>query len=128
MAEMASSVAHESNQTLTAITKYATADVAYQGASSIDSEAMLAELRQDVRSRPSAPADLKRIRSFVKTKRAEPETPARRRSRTLVQRRGLELAGIETAAAQTFAAQSYVAARLPVLRGTRPDRTGDGQS
>ncbi len=75
MGEMASSVAHELNQPLTAITNYCNGMVSRIKGQPIDTEALLAALEKTAKQAQRAGQIIQRIRSFVK--RSEPNrTPA----------------------------------------------------
>jgi signal transduction histidine kinase len=76
MGEMASSVAHELNQPLTAITNYCNGMMSrIKGQQIIDTEALLAALEKTSKQAQRAGQIIQRIRSFVK--RSEPNrTPA----------------------------------------------------
>ncbi len=111
MGEMASSVAHELNQPLTAITNYCNGMVSRIKGQQIDSEALLAALDKTSKQAQRAGQIIQRIRSFVK--RSEPNrTPAD--VATMVSE-AVELAGIELRR-RNVRLNHYVAARLPVLR------------
>ena len=70
MGEMASSVAHELNQPLTAITNYCNGMVSRVEADSIDKDDLLAALRKTARQAERAGQIIHRIRAFVKKQRA----------------------------------------------------------
>ena len=111
MGEMASSVAHELNQPLTAITNYCNGMMSRIKGQSIDSDALLAALDKTAKQAQRAGQIIQRIRSFVK--RSEPNrTPAE--VSTMVSE-AVELAGIELRR-RNVRLNHYVAARLPVLR------------
>jgi PAS domain S-box-containing protein len=111
MGEMASSVAHELNQPLTAITNYCNGMMSRIRGQQIDSEALLAALDKTSKQAQRAGQIIQRIRSFVK--RSEPNrTPAE--VATMVSE-AVELAGIELRR-RNVRLNHYVAARLPVLR------------
>ena len=93
MGEMASSVAHELNQPLTAITNYCNGMVSRVRADAIDKDDLIAALREDRRARPQRAGQIiHRIRAFVK--RSEPQRAAGRRRSTIVDD-AVDLAGIE---------------------------------
>jgi len=111
MGEMASSVAHELNQPLTAITNYCNGMVSRIKGQQIDSEALLSALEKTSKQAQRAGQIIQRIRSFVK--RSEPNrTPAE--VSTMVSE-AVELAGIELRR-RNVRLNHYVAARLPILR------------
>lgn len=111
MGEMASSVAHELNQPLTAITNYCNGMMSRIKGQSIDNEALLAALEKTSKQAQRAGQIIQRIRSFVK--RSEPNrTPAD--VATMVSE-AVELAGIELRR-RNVRLNHYVAARLPVVR------------
>jgi PAS domain S-box-containing protein len=111
MGEMASSVAHELNQPLTAITNYCNGMMSRIRGQQIDSDALLAALDKTAKQAQRAGQIIQRIRSFVK--RSEPNrTPAE--VSTMVGE-AVELAGIELRR-RNVRLNHYVAARLPVVR------------
>jgi C4-dicarboxylate-specific signal transduction histidine kinase len=111
MGEMASSVAHELNQPLTAITNYCNGMMSRIRGQQIDSDALLAALDKTSKQAQRAGQIIQRIRSFVK--RSEPNrTPAE--VSTMVSE-AVELAGIELRR-RNVRLNHYVAARLPVVR------------
>lgn len=111
MGEMASSVAHELNQPLTAITNYCNGMMSRIRNQQIDSDALLAALDKTSKQAQRAGQIIQRIRSFVK--RSEPNrTPSE--VPTMVSE-AVELAGIELRR-RNVRLNHYVAARLPVLR------------
>jgi signal transduction histidine kinase len=110
MGEMASSVAHELNQPLTAITNYCSGMVSRVTAGSIAQEDLVAALRKTAHQAERAGQIIHRIRSFVK--RSEPQRQASS-ARTIVDN-AVELAGIELRRRQV-AIRTYVAQRLPTL-------------
>ncbi|MBO9650118.1 MAG: PAS domain S-box protein [Variovorax sp.] len=111
MGEMASSVAHELNQPLTAISNYCNGMMSRIKGNQIDSDALLAALDKTSKQAQRAGQIIQRIRSFVK--RSEPNrTPAE--VATMVSE-AVELAGIELRR-RNVRLNHYVAARLPVLR------------
>ena len=110
MGEMASSVAHELNQPLTAITNYCNGLVTRIRGRQISDEDVLAALEKTSRQAQRAGQIIQRIRSFVK--RSEP-------NRTLsdvnvMVAEALELAEIELRR-RNVRMSHYVAARLPKL-------------
>jgi PAS domain S-box-containing protein len=111
MGEMASSVAHELNQPLTAITNYCNGMMSRIKGQTIDNDALLAALDKTSKQAQRAGQIIQRIRSFVK--RSEPNrTPA---EVTTMVAEAVELAGIELRR-RNVRLNHYVAARLPVLR------------
>jgi signal transduction histidine kinase len=110
MGEMASSVAHELNQPLTAITNYCSGMVSRVTAGSIGTEDLVAALRKTAHQAERAGQIIHRIRSFVK--RSEPQRQPSS-ARTIVDN-AVELAGIELRRRQV-AIRTYVAQRLPAL-------------
>ncbi|WP_219216600.1 PAS domain S-box protein [Variovorax boronicumulans] len=111
MGEMASSVAHELNQPLTAITNYCNGMMSRIKGQSIDNDALLAALEKTSKQAQRAGQIIQRIRSFVK--RSEPNrTPAE--VATMVSE-AVELAGIELRR-RNVRLNHYVAARLPIVR------------
>ena len=110
MGEMASSVAHELNQPLTAITNYCNGMVSRVNAESIDKADLVAALQKTARQAERAGQIIHRIRAFVK--RSEPQRqPAQAKQ---IVEDAVELAGIELRR-RNVAIHSYVAQRLPVL-------------
>jgi PAS domain S-box-containing protein len=110
MGEMASSVAHELNQPLTAITNYCNGMVSRVDADSIDKADLLAALRKTARQAERAGQIIRRIRAFVK--KSEPQRqPAHARQ---IVEDAVELAGIELRR-RSVAIRTYVAQRLPSL-------------
>ncbi len=110
MGEMASSVAHELNQPLTAITNYCNGLVSRIRSRQISDEDVLAALEKTSRQAQRAGQIIQRIRTFVK--RSEP-------NRTLsdvgqMVSEALELAEIELRR-RNVRLSHYVAARLPQL-------------
>lgn len=111
MGEMASSVAHELNQPLTAIANYCNGMASRIRGQTIDSESLLAALDKTSKQAQRAGQIIQRIRSFVK--RSEPNrTPAE--VSTMVGE-AVELAGIELRR-RNVRLNHYVAARLPILQ------------
>jgi PAS domain S-box-containing protein len=110
MGEMASSVAHELNQPLTAISNYCNGMMSRIKGQQIDSDALLAALEKTAKQAQRAGQIIQRIRSFVK--RSEPNrTPAD--VATMVGE-AVELAGIELRR-RNVRLNHYVAARLPIV-------------
>ena len=121
MGEMASSVAHELNQPLTAITNYCNGLVSRIRSKQIAEDDVLAALDKTARQQRAGQI-IQRIRTFVK--RSEP-------NRTLsdvsvMVSEALELAEIELRR-RNVRMSHYVAARLPADGGPDPDRAGAGQ-
>jgi len=110
MGEMASSVAHELNQPLTAITNYCNGMVSRVKANSIDQGDLIAALQKTARQAERAGQIIHRIRAFVK--RSEPQRQAAE-ARQIVDD-AVELAGIELRR-RNVAIHTYVAQRLPGL-------------
>jgi PAS domain S-box-containing protein len=110
MGEMASSVAHELNQPLTAITNYCNGMVSRVKAESISPEDLIAALQKTARQAERAGQVIHRIRAFVK--KSEPQRqPAQARE---IVEDAVELAGIELKR-RNVAIHTYVAQRLPDL-------------
>lgn len=110
MGEMASSVAHELNQPLTAITNYCNGMVSRVKAESISPEDLIAALQKTARQAERAGQVIHRIRAFVK--KSEPQRqPAQARE---IVEDAVELAGIELKR-RNVAIHTYVAQRLPGL-------------
>ncbi|MBC7603138.1 MAG: PAS domain S-box protein [Ramlibacter sp.] len=110
MGEMASSVAHELNQPLTAINNYCNGLVSRIKSNQITETDLLAALEKTARQAQRAGQIIQRIRSFVK--RSEP-------NRTLsdvdtMVNEAVELAGIELRR-RNVRLSHYVAARMPKL-------------
>ena len=110
MGEMASSVAHELNQPLTAITNYCNGMVSRVKADTIDRDALLAALGKTARQAERAGQIIHRIRAFVK--KSEPQRQ-RSQAKAIVED-AVELASIELRR-RNVAIQHYVARRLPDL-------------
>jgi PAS domain S-box-containing protein len=110
MGEMASSVAHELNQPLTAITNYCNGMVSRVDGDSIDKPDLLAALRKTARQAERAGQIIRRIRAFVK--KSEPQRQSAH-ARQIVED-AVELAGIELRR-RNVAIRTYVAQRLPAL-------------
>ncbi len=110
MGEMASSVAHELNQPLTAISNYCSGMISRVKADAIDQEALIAALGKTARQAERAGQIIHRIRAFVK--KSEPQRlPSSAKD---IVENALELASIELRR-RNVAIHSYVAQRLPVL-------------
>jgi len=110
MGEMASSVAHELNQPLTAITNYCNGMVSRVRNDSIDKDALMAALEKTAKQAQRAGQIIHRIRNFVK--RSEPQRqPAHA---TDIVEDAVELAGIELRR-RNVAIHTYVAQRLPQM-------------
>ena len=110
MGEMASSVAHELNQPLTAITNYCNGMVSRVKSDAIEKDDLIAALEKTSRQAERAGQIIHRIRNFVK--RNEPQRQA-------TQARGIvddavDLAGIELRR-RKVTIQTYVAQRMPTL-------------
>ena len=110
MGEMASSVAHELNQPLTAITNYCNGMVSRVRADGIGKADLIAALDKTARQAERAGQIIHRIRAFVK--RSEPQRqPAQARA---IVDDAVELAGIELRRRNVHI-HTYVAQRLPTL-------------
>ena len=110
MGEMASSVAHELNQPLTAITNYCNGMVTRVENDAIDKDDLIAALQKTSRQAERAGQIIHRIRAFVK--RSEPQRQ-KAQAQTIVDD-AVDLAGIELRR-RNVAIQTYVAQRLPPL-------------
>ncbi len=110
MGEMASSVAHELNQPLTAITNYCNGMVSRVRGDSIGKDDLVAALQKTARQAERAGQIIHRIRAFVK--RSEPQRQ-RAEARAIIDD-AVELAGIELRR-RNVALTTYVAQRLPAL-------------
>ena len=110
MGEMASSVPHELNQPLTAITNYCNGMVTRVQNDAIDKGDLVAALEKTSRQAERAGQIIHRIRSFVK--RSEPQRQ-KASAQTIVDD-AVDLAGIELRR-RNVAIQTYVAQRLPPL-------------
>jgi PAS domain S-box-containing protein len=110
MGEMASSVAHELNQPLTAISNYCSGMVSRLQKKQISEEDLLGALEKTARQAQRAGQIVQRIKAFVK--RSEPN-PTPSEAATMVAN-ALELADIELRRQQVRLTH-YVAARLPLL-------------
>jgi hypothetical protein len=111
MGEMASSVAHELNQPLTAITNYCNGMISRVRGESIGREDLVAALEKTARQAERAGQIIQRIRAFVR--KSVPQRQAAQ-ARQLVDD-ALDLASIELRR-RNVAIQSYVAQRLPDLQ------------
>ncbi|OGB18753.1 MAG: PAS domain-containing sensor histidine kinase [Burkholderiales bacterium RIFCSPLOWO2_12_67_14] len=110
MGEMASSVAHELNQPLTAISNYCNGMISRVQEQRISPEELLGALEKTARQAQRAGQIIQRIRAFVK--RSEPNpTPS---DVALMVSNAIELADIELRR-QQVRLSPYVAARLPSL-------------
>lgn len=110
MGEMASSVAHELNQPLTAISNYCNGMVSRIKGKQISEDDLLAALDKTARQARRAGHIIQRIRSFVK--RSEPNrTPSDVQAMV---NEAVELAGIELRR-RNVKLNPYVAARLPQI-------------
>jgi PAS domain S-box-containing protein len=110
MGEMASSVAHELNQPLTAINNYCNGLVSRIKGKQINEDDLLAALDKTARQAQRAGQIIQRIRSFVK--RSEPNRTLS--DVTLMVNEAVELAEIELRR-RNVRLSHYVAARLPKL-------------
>jgi C4-dicarboxylate-specific signal transduction histidine kinase len=110
MGEMASSVAHELNQPLTAITNYCNGMVSRVKAATIEQDDLIAALQKTARQAERAGQIIHRIRAFVK--RSEPQRQPSQAKQIVED--AVELAGIELRR-RNVAIHSYVAQRLPTL-------------
>ena len=110
MGEMASSVAHELNQPLTAITNYCNGMVSRVRNDAIQKDDLLAALEKTAKQAQRAGQIIHRIRNFVK--RSEPQRQAAQ-AYAIVED-AVELAGIELRR-RSVAIHTYVAQRLPQL-------------
>ena len=110
MGEMASSVAHELNQPLTAISNYCSGMVSRIQRQQISNEELLMALEKTARQAQRAGQIVQRIKAFVK--RSEPNpTPS---DAVSMVNNAIELADIELRR-QQVRLRHYVAARLPLL-------------
>jgi PAS domain S-box-containing protein len=110
MGEMASSVAHELNQPLTAITNYCNGMVSRVEADSIAKPDLLAALQKTARQAERAAQIIRRIRAFVK--KSEPQRQ-NAQARQIVED-AVELAGIELRR-RNVAIRTHIAQPLPPL-------------
>ena len=110
MGEMASSVAHELNQPLTAITNYCNGMVSRVKADSIVRDDLVAALQKTARQAERAGQIIRRIRAFVK--RSEPQRQPAQAGQIIDD--AVDLAGIELRR-RNVAIHTYVAQRLPLI-------------
>lgn len=111
MGEMASSVAHELNQPLTAITNYCNGMVSRVKGDAIAKDDLVAALEKTARQAERAGQIIRRIRAFVK--KSEPQrVPAQARQ---IVEDAVELASIELRR-RNVSIHTYVAQRLPTLQ------------
>ena len=110
MGEMASSVAHELNQPLTAITNYCNGMVSRVKAATIEQDDLIAALQKTARQAERAGQIIHRIRAFVK--RSEPQRQPSQAKQIVDD--AVELAGIELRR-RNVAIHTYVAQRLPTI-------------
>ncbi len=110
MGEMASSVAHELNQPLTAITNYCNGMVTRVKGDVIEKEDLIAALQKTARQAERAGQIIHRIRAFVK--RSEPQRLPTQAG-TIIDD-AVELAGIELRR-RNVSIHTYVARHLPAL-------------
>ncbi|MFG6449389.1 PAS domain S-box protein [Roseateles sp. BYS180W] len=110
MGEMASSVAHELNQPLTAITNYCNGMVSRVRADTISKDDLLGALEKTAKQAQRAGQVIHRIRNFVK--RSEPQRQTAHASAIVED--AVELASIELRR-RSVAIHAYVAQRLPTM-------------
>ena len=110
MGEMASSVAHELNQPLTAITNYCNGMVSRVKGNAIEKDDLIAALEKTSRQAQRAGQIIHRIRAFVK--RSEPQCQPSD-ARAIVEE-AVELASIELRR-RNVGIHTYIAQRLPSL-------------
>jgi C4-dicarboxylate-specific signal transduction histidine kinase len=110
MGEMASSVAHELNQPLTAINNYCSGMVSRIKAQNLNEEELIKALEKTAHQAQRAGQIIQRIRTFVK--RSEPNRTVS--DVTAIVAEAVELAGIELRRRQVRLTQ-VVAARLPAI-------------
>ena len=110
MGEMASSVAHELNQPLTAITNYCNGMVSRVKAATIEKDDLIAALQKTARQAERAGEIIRRIRAFVK--RSEPQRQPSQAKQIVDD--AVDLAGIELRR-RNVAIHTYVAQRLPTI-------------
>jgi C4-dicarboxylate-specific signal transduction histidine kinase len=110
MGEMASSVAHELNQPLTAITNYCNGMISRVKAGSMAEPDLIFALEKTARQAQRAAEVIRRIRAFVR--RSEPQRQAARAGKIVED--AVELANIELRR-RNIAIRVYVAQRLPEL-------------
>ncbi|XHS78361.1 PAS domain S-box protein [Burkholderiaceae bacterium UC74_6] len=111
MGEMASSVAHELNQPLTAITNYCNGMVSRVRGDNIAKDDLLAALEKTAKQAQRAGQIIHRIRNFVK--RSEPQRQLTAASEIVED--AVDLAGIELRR-RSVALHTYVAQRLPSMQ------------
>jgi PAS domain S-box-containing protein len=111
MGEMASSVAHELNQPLTAINNYCNGMISRIEAGGLAQADLVAALQKTSRQAQRAGQIIHRIRAFVK--RSEPQRQAAHASEIVED--ALELAGIELRR-RNVVIHTYVAQRMPALQ------------
>jgi signal transduction histidine kinase len=111
MGEMASSVAHELNQPLTAISNYCTGMISRLKSGNIVEADLIAALDKTARQAHRAGQIIHRIRAFVK--KSEPQRQAAKAGDIVED--AVELAGIELRR-RNVAIHSYVAQHLPLLQ------------
>jgi len=111
MGEMASSVAHELNQPLTAITNYCNGMMSRVRGGTITQDDLLAALGKTARQAERAGQIIHRIRAFVK--KSEPQRQPSQAKQIVED--AVDLAGIELRR-RNVAIHSYVAQRLPELQ------------
>ncbi len=110
MGEMASSVAHELNQPLTAITNYCNGMVSRVKSDAIEKPDLIAALEKTARQAERAAQIIRRIRAFVK--RSEPQRQESHAEAIVDE--SVDLAGIELRR-RNVSLHVYVAQRLPSL-------------
>ncbi|MEO8281695.1 MAG: PAS domain S-box protein, partial [Ideonella sp.] len=110
MGEMASSVAHELNQPLTAIANYCNGMITRVRKDAIEKDDLIAALEKTSRQAQRAGQIIHRIRAFVK--RSEPQRQITRAGNIVED--AVELAGIELRR-RNVSIRTYVAQRLPPL-------------
>jgi len=110
MGEMASSVAHELNQPLTAITNYCNGMISRVRAETIVREDLVAALQKTARQAERAGQIIRRIRAFVK--RSEPQRQPSQAHQIIDD--AVDLAGIELRR-RNVTIHTYVAQRLPTI-------------
>ncbi len=120
MGEMASSVAHELNQPLTAITNYCNGMITRVNKDAIAKPDLIAALDKTARQAQRAGQIIHRIRAFVK--RSEPQRQPTRAG-TIVED-AVELASIELQAAQRLDPHLRRAAAAAADGRPDPDRAG----
>jgi PAS domain S-box-containing protein len=110
MGEMASSVAHELNQPLAAITNYCNGIISRVNDNAISTAELITALEKTARQAQRAGQIIHRIRAFVK--RSEPQRQPSQAQAIIDD--AVELAGIELRR-RKVAIKTYVAKRLPLL-------------